>query len=157
MKQKSREHITFINKKALHDYFILDRFETGIVLKGTEVKSLRCGRVNLRDSYASIDNGEIFLSNCHIGHYECGNINNHDPLRKRKLLLHKKEISRLTGKTKEKGLSLIPLKIYFKNGIAKLELGVAKGKKLYDKRQAIKKKTADREMDRAMREKNKKY
>lgn len=124
------------NKKARHDYAIEETFEAGIVLQGTEIKSVRNARVNLKDSYARIDKGEIFLHNMHISPYEQGNRYNHDPLRTRKLLLHKKQISRLIGETKESGYSIVPLKMYIKDGYAKVLIGVARGKKKYDKRQA---------------------
>jgi len=140
------------NRKAWHDYFIIETFEAGIVLKGTEVKSLREGKVNLKDSFAMVEDEEVFLHNCHISPYIHGNIYNHNPLRIRKLLLHKNEINKLIGKAVEKGLTLIPLKLYFKNGIAKVELALAKGKKLYDKREDIKKKTAMREIEKAFKE-----
>ena len=140
------------NRKAFHDYFIEEKLEAGIVLRGTEVKSLRDGRVNLQDSYASVRDAEIFLHNCHISPYSHGNIMNHDPMRVRKLLLHKKEIHRLMGKTQQKGLTLIPLRIYFsKRGLAKVELGLAKGKKLYDRRESIKAREAGREVERAIK------
>lgn len=140
------------NRKAFHDYFIEEKFEAGIVLQGTEVKSLREGRVNLQDSYASVREGEVFLHNCHISPYSHGNVMNHDPTRVRKLLLHKKEINKLMGKTQQKGLTLIPLRIYFsKRGHAKVELGLAKGKKLYDRRETIKAREAGREVERAIK------
>lgn len=140
------------NRKAFHDYFIEEKLEAGIVLKGTEVKSLREGRVNLQDSYASVKDGEIFLHHCHISPYSHGNIMNQDPMRVRKLLLHKKEIHKLLGKTQQKGLTLIPLRIYFsKRGHAKVELGLAKGKKLYDRRESIKSREAGREVERAIK------
>ena len=139
------------NKKARHDYFIEDTFEAGIVLLGTEVKSLREGRANLVDSYAVVESGELFLVNSHISPYTPANQFNHHPNRRRKLLLHKKEIFRLTGKTKEKGYVLIPLKLYFKEGRAKAEISLAKGKKLHDKRATLKQKEAAREMDKAMK------
>lgn len=132
------------NKKARHDYAIEETFEAGIVLQGTEIKSVRNARVNLKDSYARIDKGEIFLHNMHISPYEQGNRYNHDPLRTRKLLLHKKQISRLIGETKESGYSIVPLKMYIKDGYAKVLIGVARGKKKYDKRQDLKQKEADR-------------
>lgn len=142
------------NRKAFHDYFIEERFEAGIVLQGTEVKSLREGRVNLQDSFASVREGEMFLHNCHVSPYSHGNIMNHDPTRVRKLLLHKTEINKLLGKTQQKGLTLIPLRIYFsKRGHAKVELGLAKGKKLYDRRESIKAREAGREVQRAIKEK----
>ena len=140
------------NKKARHDYYIEDTYEAGIVLTGTEIKSIRAGKVNLKDSFARIKNGEVFLMNMHISPYEQGNRFNHDPLRTRKLLLHKREINKLIGLTKEKGYALIPLKIYLKRGLAKIDLAVAKGKKLYDKRETMKKRDAQREIERAFRE-----
>ncbi|MBX3236721.1 MAG: SsrA-binding protein SmpB [Nitrospiraceae bacterium] len=141
------------NRKAYHDYFIEEKLEAGIVLRGTEVKSLREGRVNLMDSYASVDDGELFLHHCHISPYSHGNIMNHDPLRKRKLLLHKKEINKLIGKTQLKGLTLIPLRIYFsKRGHAKVEIGLAKGKKQHDRRESIKAREAGREVERAIKD-----
>ena len=143
--------IICLNKKARHDYFIEDRFEAGLVLAGTEVKALREGKANLVDSFAEFEDGEAWLYNCHIGHYTAAHQFNHHPTRKRKLLLHKREIARLIGKTREKGYSLIPLKLYFKKGRAKVELGLARGKKLYDKRAAILKRETDREIARAMK------
>ncbi|ADI84546.1 SsrA-binding protein SmpB [Geobacter sulfurreducens] len=145
------------NKKAFHDFFIEERFEAGMVLKGTEVKSLRDGKANLNDSFALIRNGEIFLHNLHINPYTFGNRENHDPDRLRKLLMHKKEIEKLFGKIREKGYSVVPLRLYFKNGLAKVELGLAKGKKLYDKREDMKKKDQSREMAQALREKSKSH
>lgn len=140
------------NRKAFHDYFIEEKFEAGIVLQGTEVKSLREGRVNLQDSYASVKGGEVFLHNCHISPYSHGNVMNHDPTRVRKLLLHKKEINKLMGRTQQKGLTLIPLRVYFsKRGHAKVELGLAKGKKLYDRRETLKAREAGREVERAIK------
>ena len=140
------------NKKAYHDYHIEETYEAGIMLKGTEVKSLREGRANLKDSFARVENNEIFLYNCHISPYSHGNIANHDPLRTRKLLMHKGEIQRLMGKMILKGYTLLPLKLYFKNEKAKMELALAKGKKQYDKREDIKKKDAEREMEKAFKE-----
>ena len=142
------------NKKARHDYFIEDTFEAGIVLKGTEVKSLRDGKGNLVDSYASVEKDEMWLNNCHIDHYTPATQFNHHPMRKRKLLMRRKEISKLIGKVQEKGYSLIPLKLYFKNGNVKVELSLAKSKKQFDKRASIKKREADREIDRAMKRNN---
>ncbi|HHP9141245.1 TPA: SsrA-binding protein SmpB [Listeria monocytogenes] len=140
------------NKKARHDYAIEETFEAGIVLQGTEIKSVRNAWVNLKDSYARIDKGEIFLHNMHISPYEQGNRYNHDPLRTRKLLLHKKQISRLIGETKESGYSIVPLKMYIKDGYAKVLIGVARGKKKYDKRQDLKQKEAKRDIERAFKE-----
>lgn len=140
------------NKKARHDYFIEQTFETGIVLSGTEVKSIRQGKVNLKDSYAAIENGEVILNGMHISPYEQGNIFNRDPLRDRKLLLHRYEINKLIGYTQQKGMSLVPLQVYFKRGKVKIELGLGKGKKLYDKREDIAEKDAKREIDRKLKE-----
>ncbi len=143
------------NRKARHDYFILDQYEAGMVLLGTEVKSLRLGRANIRDSYATVRGGEVFLYNMHIGAYPFAAHGNHEPLRPRKLLLHKKEIKRLTGKIKEKGQTLIPLQVHFKDGKAKVTLALATGKRKYDKREAIRKREEKRELDRAKRERSK--
>lgn len=140
------------NRKAYHEYFIEEKIECGIVLAGTEVKSLRAGTVNFRDSYAEVRNGECFLCGMHISPYEKGNIFNKDPLRDRKLLLHKSEINRLVGVVKQKGLTLTPLELYFSHGKVKLLLGVAKGKKLYDKRDSIAAKDTAREIDRRLKE-----
>ena len=140
------------NRKARHDYIIEESFETGIVLTGTEVKSMRGGRINVKDSYAQIENGEIFLHGMHISPYEHGNIFNVDPLRPRKLLMHKREIMRLFGKVKTDGLTLVPLKVYFERDKVKVELALVRGKKLYDKREAAAEKSAKREMDRAIKE-----
>ncbi|CAM3477353.1 SsrA-binding protein [Aeromicrobium ponti] len=143
------------NKKAYHDYSIEETYEAGIVLQGTEIKSIRAGKVNLKDSYARIQNNEIYLFGMHVSPYEQGNRYNHDPLRTRKLLLHRKEINKLIGDSKEIGYSLVPLKMYLKNGYAKVLLGLAKGKKKYDKREDLKKKEAKREVERAFRERQK--
>lgn len=140
------------NRKARHDYFIEETIEAGIELKGTEVKSLRLGRANLKDSYATIKNGEVFIVGMHISPYEMGNRFNHDPLRPKKLLLHRYEINKLMGYVQQKGLTIVPLSLYFKKGKVKVELAVAKGKKLYDKREAIAKKAAQREIDRRMKD-----
>ena len=151
--KKPAEKVVATNRKAFHDYFIEEKFEAGIVLQGTEVKSLREGRVNLQDSYASVRDNEVYLHNCHVSPYSHGNIMNHDPTRVRKLLLHKTEINRLQGKTQQKGLTLIPLRIYFsQRGHAKVELGLAKGKKLYDRRESIKAREAGREVQRAIKD-----
>jgi SsrA-binding protein len=152
MADRERKNIA-INRRARHDYFIEETFEAGIVLTGTEVKSLRLGKGNLQDSYALIKNNEIFLLNCHISPYDFGNRFNHEPLRTRKLLMHRDEIRKLFAKTREKGLTLVPLQMYFdeKNRV-KLELALAKGKKLYDKRDDIAERDAAREMDRAMKD-----
>lgn len=140
------------NRKAFHDYSIEDTFEAGIVLTGTEVKSIREGRINLKDSYVLIKDGEALLFNCHISPYSHGNIMNHDPLRTRKLLLHKKEIMRLQGTIAQKGYTLLPLKVYLKDRRIKVEIGVGRGKRQFEKREAIKKKEADREIERAMKD-----
>ena len=136
------------NKKALFNYELLEKYEAGIVLLGTEVKALRERAVNMSDSYASFKNGELFIVNMHISPYDFGNRNNHEPLRKRKLLIKKREIKRLFGKVKEQGLTLIPISLYFSKGKIKVELALAKGKKLHDKRETLKRKTLDREMER---------
>ncbi|WML54676.1 SsrA-binding protein SmpB [Neobacillus sp. PS3-12] len=143
------------NKKAYHDYFIEETYEAGIVLQGTEIKSIRAGKCNLKDSYARIQNGEAWLYSMHVSPYEQGNRYNHDPLRPRKLLLHNKEIAKLYGEAKEAGMALVPLKVYLKNGFAKVLLGLAKGKKNYDKRETLKKKEANREIERAFRDRQK--
>jgi len=148
------EKVVTTNRKAYHDYNIEDTYEAGIMLQGTEVKSLREGRANLKDSYAIIKDGEIFLLNCHISPYSHGNMQNHDPERTRKLLLHKKEINKLWGKTGQQGFTLIPLKIYFKDGKAKVVLGVAKGKRHYEKRASIKEREAKREIERHLKDRN---
>jgi len=140
------------NKKARHDYFIEDTIEAGIVLAGTEVKSIRQGKVNLKDSYATIEDGEVMLNGMHISPYEQGNIFNKDPLRQRKLLLHRKEINRLAGYLQQKGLTLVPLQLYFRRGKVKVELGIARGKKLFDKREDIARRDAKREIDRRIKE-----
>ena len=150
MEHKSRKLISN-NKKAFHDYFIDEKIEAGIELFGTEVKSVRLGNVNLKDSYVSLRTGEAILIGMHISPYEQGNIFNRAPLRDRRLLLHKKEIMRLIGKTKEKGYSLIPLSVYFLGSKVKVELGLARGKKAYDKREAIAERDAKRSMDRAVK------
>ncbi|HET7616221.1 MAG TPA: SsrA-binding protein SmpB, partial [Bacillales bacterium] len=141
---RSEGKVVAQNKKARHDYFIEDTYEAGIVLQGTEIKSIRKGSINLRDCYARIKDGEAYVVNMHISPYEQGNRYNHDPVRTRKLLLHRKQIDKLIGVTKEQGYSLIPLKVYIKNGFAKVLIGVAKGKKNYDKRETLKRKTACR-------------
>jgi SsrA-binding protein len=139
------------NRKAYHDYHIEETFEAGISLVGTEVKSLREGKANLKESYVIIKNNEAFLFGCHISPYTHGNIQNHEPLRTRKLLLHRKEIDKLWGSNSQKGLALVPLKLYFKGGKAKLEIGLAKGKKQYEKRDTIKEREANREIERHMK------
>lgn len=143
--------IIAVNRKARRDYEIIESLEVGIVLKGTEVKSLREGRLSFKDSYARIQNGEVFLVNAHISPYSHGNVQNHDPLRERKLLLHKAEIRRLVGKTEQKGLTLVPLQAYFVQGNAKLELALARGKRHSDKRETIKRRDAAREMERELK------
>lgn len=140
------------NRKARHDYFIEETYEAGIALTGTEIKSVRAGRVNLRDSYAQVKNGEMWLMNVHIATYDQGGYVTHDPMRPRKLLLHRKEINRLTGALTEKGLTLVPLRMYLKNNRAKVELALAKGKKLYDKRDSIAERDARRDVERALRD-----
>lgn len=140
-----------VNRKARHEYHIFNTYEAGIVLQGTEVKSIRQGKANLVDSYAAIKDGEVWLFNAHISNYEQGNINNHDPHRTRKLLLNRSEIRKLIGKTKEKGLTLVPLRIYLKNGRVKVEIALAQGKKAYDKREDIAKKDFQREQERKIK------
>ena len=142
------------NKKAFHDYFIEDTYEAGIALAGTEVKSLRMGKCSIKEAFIHIENGEVMLYGMHISPYEKGNIFNKDPLRVKKLLLHKQEINKLLGKIKEKGYTLVPLQVYFKDGKAKVEIGLARGKKLYDKREDIAKKDARRETEREFKVKN---
>ena len=139
------------NKKAYHDYFILKEYEAGIELFGTEVKSLRMGKCSIKESYVNIRNGEVYVVGMHITPYEKGNLFNRDPLRDRKLLLHRQEIRSLIGKLKEQGYTLVPLKVYLKGSLVKVEIGLAKGKKLYDKREALKQKDDKREADRAMK------
>ena len=142
------------NKKAYHDYFVEESFEAGIELVGTEVKSVRAGSVNLKDAWCSVDDGEMFVKGMHISPYEQGNIFNRDPMRKRKLLMHKREIEKLFGQTKQQGLTLIPLSAYFNRGRLKIQVGLCKGKKLYDKRDSLAKKEAGRDIERAMKERN---
>ena len=151
---KSNGKLIANNKKAYHDYFILDTYETGISLAGTEVKSLRMGKCSIKESFVRIENGEVFIYGMHISPYEKGNIFNKDPLRPRKLLLHKYEINKLLGKTKEKGIAIVPLKVYFMGSLVKVEIGLAKGKKLYDKRQDIAKKDQQREASRDFKVRN---
>jgi len=141
-----------VNRKAYHDYHIQESFEAGIALKGSEIKSIRAGKVNLSDAYARPENGELWLHNSHIASYDAASYNTHEPIRPRKLLLHRKEIDILASKVVQKGLTLVPLKLYIKHGVAKVELGVAKGKKVYDKREAIARRDAEREMDRALKQ-----
>ena len=151
--QKGIKQVTS-NKKAWHDYFVDEKYEAGIELVGTEVKSIRLGQVNLKDAYCSFKDGELFVVGMHISPYEKGNIFNKDPMRRRRLLMHKKEILSLFGKTKQDGYALIPLSVYFKNSRVKVEIGLCKGKKLHDKRDSIAARDAKREMDRAMKERN---
>lgn len=148
MENQDQEKNITVNRKARHEYFIIQSFETGIVLTGTEVKALRQGKANLVDSYANVEKGEVWLMSANISAYEQGNINNHEPTRSRKLLLNKNEIRKLIGKVKEKGLTLIPLRLYFKNGKVKVELAVVKGKKVYDKRESIAKRDFQRDQER---------
>jgi SsrA-binding protein len=149
MPREQGRKVIVSNRKARHDYTILDTYEAGVVLVGTEVKSLRLGRASLADAFATVDDGEVWLRGLHIPEYVQGTWTNHEPRRTRKLLLHRKEIERLIGKTKESGLSLVPLSMYFKDGKVKIELGLGRGKRAYDKRQAIAKRDAQREMARA--------
>ena len=151
--QKGIKQVT-ANKKAWHDYFVDEKYEAGIELVGTEVKSIRLGQVNLKDAYCSFKDGELFVVGMHISPYEKGNIFNKDPMRKRRLLMHKKEILSLFGKTKQDGYALIPLSVYFKNSRVKIEIGLCKGKKLHDKRDSIAARDAKREIDRAMKARN---
>jgi SsrA-binding protein len=151
MPENTEEKNITVNRKANHEYFIHNSYETGIVLQGTEVKSIRQGKINLIDSYAVLRNGEVWLLNCHISNYEHGNINNHDPLRERKLLLNRSEIRKISSKVKEKGLTLIPLRVFIKNGLVKIEIALAKGKKVYDKREDIAKKDFKREQERKIK------
>ena len=151
---KSSTKLIANNKKAYHDYFILDTYEAGIALAGTEVKSLRMGKCSIKESFVRIENGEVFIYGMHISPYEKGNIFNKDPLRERKLLLHKAEINKLLGKMKEKGIAIVPLKVYFKGSLVKVEIGLARGKKLYDKRQDIAKKDMRREASRDFKIRN---
>ena len=152
----SKESIKLIanNKKAYHDYFIDDKWEAGIELFGTEVKSIRMGKCSIKEAFVKIDKGEVYVYGMHISPYEKGNIFNKDPLRVRKLLLHRYEINKIEGKLKEKGLTLVPLKVYFKDSLVKVEIGVARGKKLYDKRQDIAKKDQRREAERDFKVRN---
>ncbi len=149
------QKIITVNRKAYHDYHILESVEAGLVLTGTEIKSIRGGRVNLKDSYASPKDGEFWLMNAHIAQYPGGNRYNHEPTRPRKLLLHEREIADLGGEVERKGLTLVPLKLYLKKGIAKVELGLAKGKKQYDKREAIARRDDQRQIQRALKERRK--
>ena len=142
------------NKKAYHDYFIDDKYETGIELYGTEVKSIRMGKCSIKEAFVRIENGQVYIYGMHISPYEKGNIFNKDPLRQRKLLMHSREIDKLLSKIKEKGFTLVPLQVYFKGSLVKVEIGLARGKKLYDKRDDIAKKDAKREMERSFKAKN---
>ena len=153
MEKKSTEKIIAENRKARHDYFVIEAYEAGIELFGTEVKSLRAGGVNLKDSYCDIDGGELFALGVHISPYEQGNIFNRDPLRPKKLLMHKREIMKLTGLTSREGYTLVPLSLYFKGSHVKMCVGLCKGKKLYDKRDSIAKRDAERNIERHMKEK----
>ncbi len=154
MKKESRNKVLAENRKARHDYFIEEAMEAGIELVGTEVKSIRAGKANLKDSYAEVTDGEVFLHNMHISPYEKGNIFNRDPLRVRKLLLHKKEIAKLAGYISQKGFTLVPLSLYLKDGRIKVQLAVARGKKDYDKRDSMMAKDAKRDIDRQMKERS---
>ena len=151
MPENTEEKNITVNRKANHEFFILGTYEAGIVLQGTEVKSVRQSKINLLDSYGTIRNNEVWLVNCHISNYEHGNINNHDPLRERKLLLNRSEIRKINIKIKEKGLTLIPLRVFIRKGLVKVELALAKGKKVYDKRHDIAKKDFKREQDRRIK------
>ena len=148
------EKVVAVNRKARHDYELLERTEAGLVLQGTEVKSIRDGRVNLKDSYASAQDGELFLLQCHVSPYSHGNRENHDPLRKRKLLLHRRELRRLIGKMSERGLTLVPTRMYFKNGRVKVEIALARGKKAHDRRASEKEKDVNREIRAALKERS---
>ena len=154
-KQSGPSRIIAQNRKARHDFDVLDRFETGIVLRGTEVKSLRDGLITLKDSFATVERGEVFLYNMHISHYKGGNNFNHETERARKLLLHRSEIRKLTGKTEQKGLTLVPLKIYFKRGKVKVDLGLVRGKKEFDKRHSLAERQAERDVERALKDRHK--
>ena len=151
---KTGEKLIANNKKAYHDYFILETYEAGIALAGTEVKSLRMGKCSIKESYVRIENGEVFIFGMHISPYEKGNIFNKDPLRERKLLLHGWEINKMLGKIKEKGMAIVPLRVYFKGSLVKVEIGLARGKKLYDKRQDIARKDQQREAIREFKVRN---
>jgi SsrA-binding protein len=150
-KPDSGEKLIASNKKALHDYFVVQKFEAGIALQGTEVKSLRDGNANLKDSYVTLKDGEAFLFGAHISPYSHGNLENHDPERTRKLLLHKREIEKLHGQTAEKGLTVVPLRLYFKSGRVKVEIAVVRGKKQYDKRETERNRELDREVAQAVK------
>jgi SsrA-binding protein len=154
MSKNEPQKLVANNKKAYHDYFIEEKYECGIALHGTEVKSLRMGKCSIKEAFIRIENGEVFIYGMHVSPYEKGNIFNKDPLRVRKLLMHKQEINKLLGKIKEKGYTLVPLQVYFSNGKAKVEIGLARGKKLYDKRDDIAKKDARREVERSFKVRN---
>ena len=154
MAKKETQKLVANNKKAYHDYFIDETYETGVALHGTEVKSIRMGKCSIKESFVRIENGEVFVYGMHVSPYEKGNIFNKDPLRVKKLLMHRYEINKLEGKIKEKGYTLVPLQVYFKEGKVKLEIGLARGKKLYDKRETIAKKDARRETEREFKVKN---
>ena len=154
MAKKEPQKLVANNKKAYHDYFIDETYETGIALHGTEVKSMRMGKCSIKESFVRIENGEVFVYGMHVSPYDKGNIFNKDPMRVKKLLMHRYEINKLEGKIKEKGYTLVPLQVYFKEGRAKLEIGLARGKKLYDKRETIAKKDARREAEREFKVKN---
>jgi SsrA-binding protein len=153
-KKKSGEKVVAVNRQASHNYHLLDRLEAGLVLQGTEVKSIREGRVNLKDSYAAVEGDELFLLQCHVSPYSHGNRENHDPLRKRKLLLHRREIRRLIGKIAERGFTLVPTRMYFRNGRVKVELALARGKKEHDRRAAVRQRDLERELRAALKERN---
>lgn len=150
-KKQKQDHVKATNRKARHDYHIVDTIEAGMVLKGTEIKSIRDGKISLQDGFASIERGEIFLFGVHISPYEAGNRFNVDPMRKRKLLLHQKQINKLYQEVQTAGMTLVPLKVYIKNGVAKCLIGLAKGKKQYDKRESIKRREQERDIQRALK------
>lgn len=152
MKQQSGQKMVTENRRARHDYHVLERFEAGIALRGTEVKSLRDGKMMLKDSYAEVRQGEMYLVGAHISPYEQGNLYNHEPERARKLLLHKREIVRLGAQVAEKGLTVVPLRVYFTKGIAKVELGLCRGKQTFDKRATVRERDEKRELDRAVKQ-----
>lgn len=153
-KQKEERKLVANNKKAYHDYFIDETYEAGVVLHGTEVKSLRMGKCSIKESFIRIENGEVFVYGMHVSPYEKGNLFNKDPLRVKKLLLHKYEINKLAGRVAEKGYTLVPLQVYFKEGKVKVEIGLARGKKLYDKREDMAKKDAQREIEKEFKNRN---
>lgn len=151
---KEAQKLVANNKKVFHDYFVEEKYEAGLVLHGTEVKSLRMGKCSIKEAFITVDKGEVFINGMHVSPYEKGNIFNKDPLRVRKLLLHRSEINKIEAKLKEKGLTLVPIKVYFKDSLVKIEIGMARGKKLYDKRQDIAKKDQRREAERDFKVKN---